>query len=1053
MRSTNKKNMRYRRLVGMEALENRCLLSVNPIEVGVVYYESAPTMDGSGTDVAADTIYVAFSGGVEGTQLTELTIDMDSLDVVGGRYSFIDLGDDNPEGVTGSYSSVPLTFSAVSGEFTVTGYTLTENNTKLVLTLTGFEAGDVLGINCDVDEVLFVDSSTGLQSLDAEVTGAEYSLTTKVSAKFEAEHYHNLLLENVQFADQFQSTMDQYNIPGLPNDDFTNQYSPIPPGDGEAQRIYTAGAFASEAQTPIPCDLSGFVYEDVDYSWDYDPNIDVPIENVTIQLWKLNASTGEYEYVTSTQTDENGEYAFTNLDPGTYQVVEIDPVGYKDVTCFVGNIDGVEVGEKIVPDKLTEIVIQGGQSSVQNDFSEYRPASISGKVWLDVNLNNLYDEGIDTLLEGVQIDLLDADGNVLETTKTAADGTYQFDDLIPDEYGVFEHQPDYLNGGQYVGTVDGEENGEIGDVDEFIGINLLSNDKGINYDYWEYNYCSISGYVFQDGNTLVLKEGEEIPSNLYETYTGEWANRTKMISGVKLYLADAEGNVLKDANGNEISTTTDANGYYEFTKLTPGTYTILEEQPTSYHDGVDTPGSEGGETLAPTQDMLYNIDLNYGDNGTHYDFSEIQITWNPDDPDEPHGGTPQKFSPPAKVALGGGGSAPVTPYSYTPYFGSTNGLSLGGGAGGGGNTFHLASLNGGVGVSTVAQAAANLAAGGVASASELNGAANGIAAGTSVLANSNSALLAQATTLGSTLFDVDSWEGRAMNRIKWLLSEDGQWESALYGIDGAQALTGDFNGDGKDELAIFLDGFWFIDINGNRTWDDYDLWVQLGGRGDQAIVGDWDGDGKADIGVYGHPWKTDTQAIAYEYGLPDAENLRRGEFKNIPPERGVAGYWYSKHTKYGEIHRDVIDHVFQIGSEGDIAVAGDWNGDGISTVGVFNNGTWTLDTDGDGRITSRDKVIQFGQKGDIPVVGNWDHEVVDGKAVSKIGVYRDGTWILDVQGKGVMDSSVRVVHQGKPGELPIVGDFNGTGTSELATYRNLQSMESVEVAETAHNEQ
>ena len=36
---------------------------------------------------------------------------------------------------------------------------------------------------------------------------------------------------------------------------------------------------------------------------------------------------------------------------------------------------------------------------------------------------------------------------------------------------------------------------------------------------------------------------------------------------------------------------------------------------------------------------------------------------------------------------------------------------------------------------------------------------------------------------------------------------------AFFGVEGAHALTGDFNGDGKDELAIFLDGYWFIDIN------------------------------------------------------------------------------------------------------------------------------------------------------------------------------------------------------------------------------------------------
>ena len=36
------------------------------------------------------------------------------------------------------------------------------------------------------------------------------------------------------------------------------------------------------------------------------------------------------------------------------------------------------------------------------------------------------------------------------------------------------------------------------------------------------------------------------------------------------------------------------------------------------------------------------------------------------------------------------------------------------------------------------------------------------------------------------------------------------------------------------------------------------------------------------------------------------------------------------------------------GGSSDVPIAGDWNGDGIRSIGVFHNGKWHFDMDGDG---------------------------------------------------------------------------------------------------------
>ncbi len=1032
MSSKNTKNMCYHRLNGVEVLEHRCLLSASPLDVGAVYYEGTRTEAGSGVDTAPDYLYVAFQGGAEGTEMTQIQVDLARYGQ-DGRYNFIDQGE-------GAYGSIQFKILAAEG-FTVKDYEISRDGTLLTINLEDFTVGDVLKIQWDVDEVLNADGD-----LDAESTGAEFAATSSITATFENAYYEDAVMNNVPFKDRFAEYYAGYDIPGVPNDSYTNEYSDF--ATGEDQDVYTAGAFASLVQIPLPCTISGNVYED--YNADkseYDSSMDKQLGNVQIDLYRLN-DAGKYELYATTKTDAKGHYSF-DVDPGTYRVVEIQPEGYRDVTSFVGTINGEFVGTQIDVNELSNITLMGGQDSIENNFSEYRTCEVSGKVWVDHERNDVYDEG-EILLEGVQIDLLDANGNVIATTYTDAEGYYEFIDLMPGTYGVFEHQPEkYLNGGQQVGT----EGGLIASQDRTEGIILLSGDSGKKYDFWEYEYATLSGYVFKDGEDLKLEEGSELPENVWELYPGIRDTSDTPIPNVTL--------VLKDAEGNEIARTkTDSNGYYEFKNVKPGEYMIYEVQPEGYIDGIDTPGSLGGDALDPEENQLYDINVNYGDNGVEYNFSEIRVQWTPKpedpdpdpDPDPRPGGTPSVTPFPNRVYHSGGGSAPVVGNGYMPSFGMSTGLSLGGGMGGGGASWHLALLGAGGGLGAGAGAgtgtSAMYAANGTASilsTAEAQAHAKAMAqANAQARAHANA--VAYTSLVGNidlTAFDPNSWEGRALVRVRAMLAEGVDNPSGLFMSDefaGSRLLAGDFNGDGIDELAIFVDGFWFIDYNGNRQWDDLDLWVKLGERGDQPVVGDWDGDGKMDIGVFGQPWERDRELIAHEFGLPDAENQLIGQYKHIPTVE--AGHYYVKSQRDGVLRRDIVDHVFEFGREGDIAVAGDWNGDGVYSIGLFNNGRWTIDYDGDGRFTSADKQFTFGQKGDIPVVGKWDRS-----EVSKIGVYRNGEWFLDRDGSGDF-ASAEHFHQPVAGDMPVVGDFNGSGISDVAMNigTNAEPAEGVTVA-------
>jgi hypothetical protein len=298
----------------------------------------------------------------------------------------------------------------------------------------------------------------------------------------------------------------------------------------------------------------------------------------------------------------------------------------------------------------------------------------------------------------------------------------------------------------------------------------------------------------------------------------------------------------------------------------------------------------------------------------------------------------------------------------------------------------------------------------------------------------------------ATHLDETQWQSEQFHDASWIIGvqPDGEARMApnslLFGIRGSRPITGDFDGDGKSEIGIYYRGEWFIDLNGNGQWDEHDLWAKLGDDLDRPVVGDWDGDGKDDIGIHGPEWFGDQRQITREPGLPDSHNdvvdntNPNPNPKNIPPtiEEATDGHRVLQLRESGTPRSDVIDHVFRYGAERDTPVAGDWNGDGIRTIGVFHDGKWRIDSNGDGTLEKKDTVMQFGRSGDHPVVGDWD-----GNGVEEIGIYRNGRWFLDVNGNREMDAHDKVFELGGANDRPVVGDWNGDGIDEPGIYREI----------------
>ena len=227
--------------------------------------------------------------------------------------------------------------------------------------------------------------------------------------------------------------------------------------------------------------------------------------------------------------------------------------------------------------------------------------------------------------------------------------------------------------------------------------------------------------------------------------------------------------------------------------------------------------------------------------------------------------------------------------------------------------------------------------------------------------------------------------------MSWWISSGATSERQVFGLVGDTFFTSDFDGDGRDDLAVWRPGPGPSTFYVQRSSDGVVVIKPFGLPGDVAnIGGDWNGDGFDDLAVY-------------RPGSP-------GRF-----------FWTSLANSAG--------NSFTWGATGDVPYSLDYDGDGRADAAVFRPSTgqhWIrLSVNGA-------SVLQaFGASGDRVVPGDYDGDGKDDIAVARAVASTWRWWIRSSTGSALASN----LPFGNSTDVLVPAAYGGGNITNVAVWR------------------
>jgi len=329
-------------------------------------------------------------------------------------------------------------------------------------------------------------------------------------------------------------------------------------GIGETDLTWDAGMYRLAA-------IGDFVWQDTDANGQQDTG-EPGIPNVTVRLYDGGGTN-----ILTTTTNASGLYTFTNLIPGDYFVEFILPAGWNFSPQDQGGDDSLDSDADTTTGQTIVTTLISGETDNTWDAGLYQFAALGDFVWDDTNADGVQNPG-EPGLPNVTVNLYDSGGAPQGTTTTDASGLYTFTNLIPGDYFVeFVPPAGYAFSPQDVGGDDSLDSDADITTGQTIVTTLDSGETDLTWDAGMFLYATIGDLVWDDLNA----DGVQNP--------GEPG-----IPGVTVRLYDTNGPSV-------FTTTTNASGFYSFTLLPSGDYSLIFTLPSGY---IFSPQDQGANDAA-----------------------------------------------------------------------------------------------------------------------------------------------------------------------------------------------------------------------------------------------------------------------------------------------------------------------------------------------------------------------------------------------------------------------------------------------------------------------
>jgi uncharacterized surface anchored protein len=341
------------------------------------------------------------------------------------------------------------------------------------------------------------------------------------------------------------------------------------------------------------------------YVW-YDNNRDgvqaVNETGVAGAIATLYASNGTTELAHAI-TNGDGGYSFTNLPAGDYIVGFSNLPNTYEATKSNGALNDASNSDmNPVSGKTTTATLIAGEYNPNLDAGIMKPiAQLGNYVWNDLDKDGVQDAN-EVGVAGITVMLYNATNQVEGSTITDGYGYYKFNPLEDGIYSVsFTLPANYVFSDANQGgddELDSDVNPATGWTTTYTlmpGDSNMSVDAGIHFE--SANTATVGNFVWYDTNQDGIQDAGE-----------------EGISGVTVTLYDNTGATVA-------TMITNSNGFYLFTDVAPGTYSVGFTPPAGLsfspnNGGVNNPSNSD---VIPSTGVTSTFTVNAGDHITYVD--------------------------------------------------------------------------------------------------------------------------------------------------------------------------------------------------------------------------------------------------------------------------------------------------------------------------------------------------------------------------------------------------------------------------------------------------